>query len=84
MGCGVGGWGAGNINGGAEGTKMTRETGKKSRGNYGSQERMEREVLREDGRGGVWGLLSAAKTRKVRGSWKERWKFGKMGGQLTG
>lgn len=81
---GGGGGDAGNINGGAEGTKVERETGKKSRGNYGSQERIEREVLREGGRGGVWGLFSAAKTRKVWGSWKGRWKCVKMGGQLTG
>lgn len=41
------------------------KTGKE---NYGSEERMGREMLRDDGRGGVRELQSAAKTRKVRGS----------------
>lgn len=66
MGGREGGGGGGNRS--AEGRKMTRRAGKQRVGNCGSQERMEREMLREDGRGGVHELWSAAKTRKVRGS----------------
>lgn len=35
-------------------------------------EKKGREMLREDGSGGVWELQSAAKSRKVRGSLKGR------------
>lgn len=56
--------------GGNENDKAGR--GAKGGGNCRSQERMEREMLREDGRGEVCELQSAAKTRKVWGSQRRR------------